>query len=275
MTVFSKSNCAYLRFLIVMFYWNFSSPESHEERFESSCFDMEDVKSEIFRLNEDLDLMVSHNRKTMQSVALLVLGVNRMKKPLNLHSRKLSDYDVVNIMDSVVEGSFCFLSQNLTVVNEAKRKHFLRANSEKECTLCDHWQKDLVLSGDLQLQAITLKGGNYQHKVNFKMSRYNSSSVTPGGVLTVVLSININLHISCRKKDDNVVLTLEKYDGDILTDGDMERFLFYKKTTGISLTTFESVKFRGWFISTSEYENQPVELCKVDTASRLTCFRVN
>ncbi|XP_030598918.1 interleukin-1 beta [Archocentrus centrarchus] len=245
------------------------SPESHEERFESSCFDMEDVKSEIFRLNEDLDLMVSHNRKTMQSVALLVLGVNRMKKPLNLHSRKLSDYDVVNIMDSVVEETVW------NPLEEAKRKHFLRANSEKECTLCDHWQKDLVLSGDLQLQAITLKGGNYQHKVNFKMSRYNSSSVTPGDGLTVVLSININLHISCRKKDDNVVLTLEKYDGDISTDGDMERFLFYKKTTGISMTTFESVKFRGWFISTSEYENQPVELCKVDTASRLTCFRVN
>lgn len=244
------------------------SPESHQERFESSCFDMEDVKSEIFRLNEDLDLMVSHNRKTMQSVALLVLGVNRMKKSLNLCNRKLSDDDVVNIMDSVVEETVW------NPLKEAKRKHFLRANSEKECTLCDHWQKDLILSEALELQAITLKGGNYQHKVNFKMSRYISHSISPGDGLTVVLSIN-NLHISCHKKDDNVVLTLEKYDGDILTDDDMERFLFYKKTTGISLTTFESVKFRGWFISTSEDENQPVELCKVDTASRLTSFRVN
>lgn len=65
---------------------------------------MQDVKSEIFRLNEDLELMVSHNRKTMQSVALLVLGVNRMKRPLNLHTLKLSDDDVNNIMDCVMEG---------------------------------------------------------------------------------------------------------------------------------------------------------------------------
>lgn len=65
---------------------------------------MQEVESEIFRLNEGLELMVSHNRRTMKSVALLVLGVNRMKKPLTQSDRKLSDDDVMNIIDNVVKG---------------------------------------------------------------------------------------------------------------------------------------------------------------------------
>uniref|UniRef100_A0A3Q4N715 Interleukin-1 n=1 Tax=Neolamprologus brichardi TaxID=32507 RepID=A0A3Q4N715_NEOBR len=221
---------------------------------------------EIFRLNEGLELMVSHNRRTMKSVALLVLGVNRMKKPLTQSDRKLSDDDVMNIIDSVVKGN-----------QGTKRRDFLRANSEKALTLCDNSQKDLVLSGELQLQAITLQGGNCHRKVNFKMSRYIPFSVPLGDspCLIVVLSINNNLYMSCRMEDNKVVLFLEQYHDDILTDRDMDRFLFYRKTTGISLTTFESVKFRGWYISTSQQENQPVELCKVDAASRLTSFRVN
>ncbi|XP_006797338.1 interleukin-1 beta-like [Neolamprologus brichardi] len=206
---------------------------SPEEGIESACFDMKEVESEIFRLNEGLELMVSHNRRTMKSVALLVLGVNRMKKPLTQSDRKLSDDDVMNIIDSVVKETVWTPSQG------TKRRDFLRANSEKALTLCDNSQKDLVLSGELQLQAITLQGGN------------------------------------CHRKDNKVVLFLEQYHDDILTDRDMDRFLFYRKTTGISLTTFESVKFRGWYISTSQQENQPVELCKVDAASRLTSFRVN
>uniref|UniRef100_A0A3Q2VCU9 Interleukin-1 beta n=2 Tax=Haplochromini TaxID=319058 RepID=A0A3Q2VCU9_HAPBU len=116
------------------------------------------------------------------------------------------------------------------------------------------------------------------------MSRYIPFSVPPGDSpgLIVVLSINNNLYMSCRMEDNKVVLFLEvninshdQYHDDILTDRDMDRFLFYRKTTGISLTTFESVKFRGWYISTSQQENQPVELCKVDAANRLTSFRVN
>ncbi|XP_024659141.2 interleukin-1 beta isoform X1 [Maylandia zebra] len=244
---------------------------SPEEGIESACFDMKEVESEIFRLNEGLELMVSHNRRTMQSVALLVLGVNRMKKPLTQSDSKLSDDDVMNIIDSVVKETVWTPTQGI------KRRDFLRANSEKALTLCDNSQKDLVLSGELQLQAITLQGGYCHRKVNFKMSQYIPFSVPPGDSpgLIVVLSINNNLYMSCRMEDNKVVLFLEQYHDDILTDRDMDRFLFYRKTTGISLTTFESVKFRGWYISTSQQENQPVELCKVDAANRLTSFRVN
>lgn len=57
-------------------------------------------------------------------------------------------------------------------------------------------------------------------------------------------------------------------------DGNMKRFLFKKRTYGKSLTKFESVKYRGWFISTSsDNENEPVEMCEAHAVKR--CFNFN
>lgn len=62
---------------------------------------MQDAHKEIFRLEEGLDLVVSHNQKTMKGVANLVLAVNRLK---NLQEN-LSDDELCGIiMDSVVDG---------------------------------------------------------------------------------------------------------------------------------------------------------------------------
>lgn len=60
-----------------------------------------------------------------------------------------------------------------------------------------------------------------------------------------------------------------------ITDNNMERFLFCKRTRGISMTTFESVSCPDWFISTcSDKDEQPVEMCKVNAAYRVTNFRM-
>lgn len=53
------------------------------------------------------------------------------------------------------------------------------------------------------------------------------------------------------------------------------RFLFMKRTSGVSLTKFESVNCRGWFISTSsDSEAEPVEMCEADAASRCCYFNM-
>lgn len=62
----------------------------------------------------------------------------------------------------------------------------------------------------------------------------------------------------------------------ISSEKNMDRFLFNKTTTGASMTMFESVSCPGWYISTSsEEEDQPVEMCQADSAAtRLTNFNI-
>uniref|UniRef100_A0A8C3G6D2 Interleukin-1 beta n=1 Tax=Cyclopterus lumpus TaxID=8103 RepID=A0A8C3G6D2_CYCLU len=56
---------------------------------------------------------------------------------------------------------------------------------------------------------------------------------------------------------------------------DMDRFLFFKRTVGFSLNTFESLKHPGWFISTSDQDqDESMEMCRVDDARRLISFKM-
>ncbi|XP_035524519.1 interleukin-1 beta [Morone saxatilis] len=246
--------------------------------FEPCCFNMTDVQDEVFRLDEGLDLVVSHDPMTMQRVATLLLAVNRMKKPL-IRGRKLSEDELCCvIMDSLLDETIVNTTENFSL--GAERKTFQRVNSENMCTLCDTDQKAIVHgSGEIKLQAITLKGGNCERTVNFKLSRYISTADTK--YQCVLLSItNHNLHLSCFMKDGKAVLNLEECSKETLEhisdDENKDRFLFYKRVTGVSLTTFESVRCPGWFISTSnDSERQPVEMCVADAARRVTSFKIN
>lgn len=58
-------------------------------------------------------------------------------------------------------------------------------------------------------------------------------------------------------------------------DENMKRFLFIKRTYGKSVTNFESVRYRGWFISTaSDSENESVEMCEADAVKRCCHFNM-
>ncbi|XP_059213365.1 interleukin-1 beta isoform X2 [Centropristis striata] len=246
---------------------------------ESRCLNMTDVRDGVFEIDEGLSLVVSHNPKTFQSVANLLLAVNRMKNSLSHRSTELSDRELCSaIMEGLVTETVVETTGNSS---SGVQRTFQRLNSVKLCTLCDMSQKDVVqATGELKLQAVTLKGGNSERKVDFKLFKYITSCSSAADSLTVVLSIANNLHISVCMMDGSAVLTLEECSEEnlkrISAEGNMDRFLFYKETIGDSMNTFESVKYRGWFISTSiEGENLPLEMCKVDAASRLKCFRLN
>uniref|UniRef100_A0A3Q3JB81 Interleukin-1 beta n=1 Tax=Monopterus albus TaxID=43700 RepID=A0A3Q3JB81_MONAL len=237
-------------------------------------FDLsQDVKDELIELNEGLEMVVSCNRRTMKAVARLVMAVKRMNKSLDCGRQNLSDEELCSvIMDSLVEETI--FSRVEKPCRGERTFTFVRVNSTREIRLCDSSKKDIVCAfGELQLQAITLKGGNHESKVV-------SSITSPGGDgQPVALSVNNNLHISCSMKDGRAVLNLEECSADglmcISNDGNMDRFLFFRRTTGKSLHTFESAKCPGWFISTSsEEESQPVDMCTVDTRCRITSFNL-
>uniref|UniRef100_A0A3B4Y7M3 Interleukin-1 beta n=1 Tax=Seriola lalandi dorsalis TaxID=1841481 RepID=A0A3B4Y7M3_SERLL len=202
---------------------------------------------------------------TMKSVATLVMAVNRMKKSPT-QSSHLAPFLLTNVS---------FLVSTETVVKTVadattgqRSIKFVRARSE-ECTLSDTQKKDIICTpGDLKLQAVTLKGGYADRKVNFKLVKY----ISIGAGQTFVLSIK-NDH-SHKINTRHFSLSWQECSEDDIRN-DMDRFLFEKKLSGKSQTSFESVKHRGWFISTSESENQPVELCQIDSAQRVTSFNVS
>nr|XP_020444411.1 interleukin-1 beta-like [Monopterus albus] len=257
------------------------SPLDCDKGCEASCFDMADVKDELIELNEGLEMVVSCNRRTMKAVARLVMAVKRMNKSLDCGRQNLSDEELCSvIMDSLVEETI--FSRVEKPCRGERTFTFVRVNSTREIRLCDSSKKDIVCAfGELQLQAITLKGGNHESKVGATVTLSKNNKVTsPGGDgQPVALSVNNNLHISCSMKDGRAVLNLEECSADglmcISNDGNMDRFLFFRRTTGKSLHTFESAKCPGWFISTSsEEESQPVDMCTVDTRCRITSFNL-
>ncbi|XP_014889083.1 interleukin-1 beta isoform X1 [Poecilia latipinna] len=237
----------------------------------------QNVEREV-KLSEDLNLMVTCNTITMKSVANLVLAMNKLSKSLSLCSRDLSDEELCGaIMDCVVEETI--FQEGWSNSSGTRKSVFQRCRSVHKFTVSDEYQKDFILkTGEMKLQAITLQGGNGDRKVNFEMCHYRPPSSSSIGSLTVLLSVSENLHISCSMENGKVSLKLERYSHESLTEINQEdgldRFLFIKNIPpGGSLVSFESVKFRGWFISTSSSSvDHTVEMCQAATASRVTYF---
>ncbi|XP_024155398.1 interleukin-1 beta isoform X1 [Oryzias melastigma] len=244
-------------FFSLIFSGYFSEPES-----ESFCSDMADGKEKVFKLDKNLNLIVSYNRTSLKTVANLVMVINKMKMPPE------ADGCLSAILEHVVKETVVCNDQNTS--SEERRVSFTRTDSMMEFKLADKSQKHIVhFPEEMKLRAITLKGGYCHLKANFTMSRYNPTSCNGNNGKTVLLSITKNLHLSCTKTDSEVVLNLEECCEEklkeIKTDEDMDRFLFFKKIEGTSQWCFESVKYRGWFIKTSTEDTNPlVEMCQRD-----------
>lgn len=59
----------------------------------------------------------------------------------------------------------------------------------------------------------------------------------------------------------------------IHTESDMVRFLFYKRDTGLSISTLMSVRCPNWYISTAQDDDQVVEVCQ-EAAPRYRSFNI-
>ncbi|XP_030005080.1 interleukin-1 beta [Sphaeramia orbicularis] len=254
------------------------SPTFDDETFQLSCYDMTDVEDKTYPLDKGLDLVISYNRKTMQRVANLVVAVNRMKKSLKNCGRGLSNEQLCSeILESLVEETTID-----TVEQPSRQKIYTRVNSVKHCTITDSSKKDVVHGPEeMELQAITLKGGSCERKVEFTLLRYVTPEPQPGKGQPVVLSIrNTGIHISCSMTGNRAVLKLERCLEEhlerISDEQNMDRFLFYHTVTGLDETKFESVRCPSWYISTScKDENMLLEMCEVDNVGRLKSFMIN
>uniref|UniRef100_A0A4W5MXW1 Interleukin-1 n=1 Tax=Hucho hucho TaxID=62062 RepID=A0A4W5MXW1_9TELE len=240
-------------------------------------------------LSLDLEVILQH-RGGMRQVAHLVIALHRMKNPFQKSDSTHSPLDMECtdeqfcsiVMDKLVEECVMVpILEPMGTVTKKEKGTFERIGSPQQYSLCDCHQKSLVYCHrTMELQAITIQGGNNK-RARFNLSRYSntSTSTTIHQALPVVLGID-QWKLSCSKQTDSAtpVLQLERCEDQLTTIGAQEetvRFLFYKRTTGISLTTFESAMYPGWFISTSLEPSQPIEMCQKQDVRKLTTFMVN
>ncbi|XP_063067181.1 interleukin-1 beta [Engraulis encrasicolus] len=227
-------------------------------------------------LHSGIHLEVSEEPHSLRQVVNLVIALQRMKTKQQAQSTEFTDDELCSILlDNLVEE---YVTPRIQVRTHQAPEHYTHTGTDKKCFLCDEHQKSLVLSSGVtnELQAITLQGANMSLRVKLDLCSYTPSVPRDQGV-PVVLGVPGNLYLSCTSVSGTPVLGLEVITKETLEDisGDMKRFLFYKSSTEQALSSFESAKFEGYFISTSHENRQRVDVCQSqDASNRLTSFRI-
>ncbi|XP_051923485.1 interleukin-1 beta [Hippocampus zosterae] len=223
-----------------------------------------------------LSLEVSRHPLSMKRVVNLVVAVERLKggrAEVALRG-KIGARRLLDIMtDDFVE--VIHLPEGRAPANR-----FIRTG-QYECSVSDSQKKSLVLLGDsMELHAVTLQGGNAHRKVHLNMSTYAHPSPA-AEARPVALGIKgTNLFLSCHREGQRPALHLEPVEDrgsltSVASDDDhMLRFLFYKRDSGVSLSTLASARFPKWFISTAEEDDMPVEM-RQRTADRYFAFNIH
>ncbi|KAK1800869.1 hypothetical protein P4O66_006042 [Electrophorus voltai] len=247
-----------------------------ESKSEYMDFDEPDCSEMTCRcaLHEGVQIEIEEKPTTMAQLVKIIIAMQKFKTHHKVQSTMFTEHEVFNIfMDSVVEESVA------NVVCCDASKTYNKQDNVMECTVCDKLQKSLVKSTIAPvLQAVTLKGGNLHRRVLFHLSSYTPPRCSDLRGQPVCLGIaKSKLYLSCTNVSGNPTLSIEEInDKDTLktisANNDMDRFLFLRRGTGNSVNTFESVKYPGWFISTSQADHERVDMCVENDASRLKVF---
>ncbi|KAJ8385954.1 hypothetical protein AAFF_G00177750 [Aldrovandia affinis] len=250
--------------------------EKDNMEFKTSCNNLEKVPS--CDCQEGLQLEVTQHPHAFCHVANLIIALQRMKHCHTPLGTEFSDDDLLNYMlENVVEEHVALR----VLEGQENMPTVFRRTRVLGCSVCDKDQKSLVLNqGPLRLHAVILQGGNMDLKVQLNMSTYIARNFTDSTSRPVALGIaGTNFYLFCSLSDDQPILQLEEVNNKdtlkrINEQGDMARFLFLKRDSGLSVTRLESLKFRGWFISTAVDDKKPVEMCTEDSMTHITSFTI-
>uniref|UniRef100_A0AAR2JK65 Interleukin-1 n=1 Tax=Pygocentrus nattereri TaxID=42514 RepID=A0AAR2JK65_PYGNA len=221
-------------------------------------------------LHKGLRIEISEQPHTMRQVTNIIIALQKFKQ---VRSTEFTDHELFNIIiENIVEGAvnLCFSALPHHSTETALQDRVI------QCTVCDGLKKSLVQSqGTPNLLAVTLRGGNSNRSVGINLSTYTTPGCKATNGQPICLKIaQSNLYLACTKESGTssqphlileTLKTIEENDG-------MERFLFFRKVTGGSINTFESVKYPHWFISTSKNESMPVDMCVEEDTSRQKVF---
>ncbi|XP_048477238.1 interleukin-1 beta-like, partial [Rhincodon typus] len=138
----------------------------------------------------------------------------------------------------------------------------------------DDRERSLILSENLQLLAVSLQ--RPADAVQLDVRYYKSTGTNPE-LLPVVLGLNSqNLFITCTGPQERPTLKIEKWDENlrnISSTTDLLRFVFFQRAGSAGLYfELESAMYRGWYISTSQRNGQPIEMDVKGSSKRVTIF---
>ncbi|XP_031161397.1 interleukin-1 beta [Sander lucioperca] len=227
------------------------------------------------KLPKGLDFEISHHPLTMRRVVNLIVAMEKFKgsSSTSVLSTEFTDENLLNIMlENLVE-------EKMVCVCESTPPTQISKIRDQTCSVTDGEKRSLVLvRNSMELHAVTLQGGTDTTKVHLNMSTYlHPTSSVEGKTVALGIKESPNLYLSCRKDGAEPTLHLEVVEADhlsrISSDSDMVRFLFYKQTTGVNISTLMSVAFPDWYISTAEQNNKPVEMC-LESANRHRTFNI-
>ncbi|XP_069034598.1 interleukin-1 beta-like [Embiotoca jacksoni] len=216
------------------------------------------------KMPEGVDLEVSNHPLSMKRVVNLIIAMERLKSPTyeSVLGTEFRDEILLNIMmESIVK------EQIVCDRESAPPVHF-RRTGEHKCSVTDSQKRSLVLiENSMELHAVMLQGGSDNRKVHLNMSTY-VHPVPSAEARPVALGIKgTNLYLSCHKDGEEPTLHLEAVEDKssllrISSESEMVRFLFYKRDTGLDVSTLMSARYPNWYISTAQQENKPVEMCQ-------------
>ncbi|XP_029915995.1 interleukin-1 beta-like [Myripristis murdjan] len=229
------------------------------------------------KMPEGVDMEISCHPLTMKHVVNLVIAMERFKgsKLESALSSEFDDENFLNVMlDSIVEEEIV-----IELTSEPPTQSDYSKTLEFDCSLTDGQQKEWVqMQNSMELLGVMLQGGSNHHAVQIRMATYRHLP-TDTNAQPVALGIkNSSFFLSCSEEGGKPTLHLETVANKddlkkISKDSDMVRFLFYRHDQGLDISTFRSVRFPTWFISTAKTNNQPVDMCE-QTANRNITFTV-
>ncbi|XP_056592649.1 interleukin-1 beta [Triplophysa dalaica] len=209
---------------------------------------------------------------SMKPVVNIVIVMHKMmksyKQPSEFGRHELHTF----IMENVLEER---------IISSAKAGPRYIKSKVLQYSVCDQYQKTLIRSSEDRLMAATLKGGNINQKVQFNLCTYISPSSSVADSQPVCLGIsNTRLYLACSRTDSSSLPKLELREindtlNTIEADDPMgyDHLLFYRKESGVAYNTFESLKFPGWFISTTFEDFEEVEVCQ-KSVNHISSFKL-
>ncbi|NP_001079074.1 interleukin 1 beta S homeolog [Xenopus laevis] len=216
----------------------------------------------------DIHVQITHGKGSLHSfrkAVVLVVAVEKLKRG---KERFFGDEDLLGLLDSIFVEEEIGFSQAKETYASASTYRYQRATT---CRIKDTSNKCFVMQKfheNAQLVALQLQGANIQREEKVSMAFYATQPHQGGSKRPVALGLaGKNLYLSCRATEDgqdSPKLYLEEISNIKDVKGeDLNRFIFMKSQDGLNETStnsFESVAFPGWYISTSQRENELVQM---------------
>ncbi|XP_064163844.1 interleukin-1 beta isoform X2 [Anguilla rostrata] len=214
--------------------------------------------SEDVRSDDAVEVKVSR-RPCMRQVADTIIALNRLKHWQMLMGTDCVDNKLlIGMMESLLEAGA--IQSHQTFVRD---KTYVYSVTDRE-------KRTLVRADKLHAEgrlAMSVRDKEYyQTIVKLSLSTYMAFYCTGNRGQVVTLGIaNTNSYMFCSMESgsERAILRLKRVDQDLTEIASQEEkasFLFFKRREGLSRITFESVKFRGWYICTepaSEPASEP------------------